>query len=164
MTRFRIGQGFDVHRFKKGRPFIVCGHRIEGVPGLNGHSDADVALHAVADAILGAVACGDIGELFPPDDARWEGAQSSLFVTEALARAAADGHSLVNCDLTLVGEHPRIAPHRLALRRSLAAVLGVKEEAVSVKATTTDGLGFLGRGEGLGAIAVVLMEKVGDDE
>lgn len=164
MTRFRIGQGFDAHRFRHGRPLIVCGHRIEGAPGLDGHSDADVALHAVADAILGAVAGGDIGELFPADDTRWEGAQSSLFVTEALDRAAAEGYSLVNCDLTLVGERPRIAPHRMALRRSLATVLGVEEAVVSVKATTTDGLGFLGRGEGLGALAVVLMEGRVDDE
>jgi len=164
VNRFRIGQGFDVHRFKEGRPLIVCGHHIEGAPGLDGHSDADVGLHAVVDAILGALAKGDIGEHFAEDDPRWDGASSSLFVVSALERAATDGYSLANCDLTLIGERPRIAPHRLVLRRSLAAVLGVEEEAVSVKATTTDGLGFLGRGEGLGALAVVLMEKVGDDE
>lgn len=164
MSRYRVGQGFDVHRFKGGAPLILCGHRIDGEMGLDGHSDADVALHAVADAILGAVAGGDIGELFPPEDARWEGAQSALFVASALELAAAGGFSVVNCDLTFVGERPRIAPHRSALRSSLARVLGVAEAVVSVKATTTDGLGFFGRGEGLGALAVVLVEGVGDDE
>lgn len=164
MTRIRIGQGFDVHRFKSGRPLVLCGHLLEGEPGLDGHSDGDVALHAVADAILGAVAGGDIGAIFPADDATWKGAQSSLFVSEALERATADGFSIVNCDVTLIGERPRIAPHRLVLRRSLAAVLHVDEAAVSVKATTTDGLGFSGRGEGLCAMATVLLERGADDE
>ena len=164
MSRFRIGQGFDVHRFEEGRPLVLCGHHIAGEPGLDGHSDADVGLHAVVDAILGALASGDIGEHFPEGDPRWDGAGSSLFVASALDRASAEGLSLVNCDLTLIGERPRIAPHRGALRRSLAAVLGVGEATVSVKATTTDGIGFLGRGEGLAALAVVLLEMVDDDD
>ncbi len=164
MTRVRIGQGIDVHRFGDGRPLMLCGHHIEGMPGLDGHSDADVALHAVADAILGAVARGDIGEFFPAADARWRGAASAVFVAGALEQAAADGYTLTNCDLTILGERPRIAPHRSALRSSLATVLGVEVSRVSVKATTTDGLGFLGRGEGLGAVAVVLMEGTDDDE
>jgi 2-C-methyl-D-erythritol 4-phosphate cytidylyltransferase/2-C-methyl-D-erythritol 2,4-cyclodiphosphate synthase len=163
MTRVRIGQGIDVHRFCDGRPLILCGHYIEGVPGLDGHSDADVALHAVADAILGAVARGDIGELFPAGGAQWQGAASSVFVAGALEQAAAEGFKLINCDLTIIGERPRIAPHRSALRSSLATILGVDVAEVSVKATTSDGLGFLGRGEGLGALAVVLMEGVDDE-
>ncbi len=164
MTRLRIGQGIDVHRFAEGRPLVLCGHRIAGEAGLEGHSDADVALHAVADAILGAVAGGDIGEHFPDGDAAWYGADSSAFVSGALERAAAAGFAVVNCDLTIVGERPRIAPHRSELRSSLAAILGLAVDVVSVKATTTDTLGFLGRGEGLGAVAVVLMERMGDDE
>jgi len=159
MTRLRIGQGIDVHRFADGRPLVLCGHHIEGEPGLEGYSDADVALHAVADAILGAVSGGDIGEHFPPGDAAWHGAESSVFVSGALATAAAAGFAVVNCDVTIVGERPRIAPFRSQLRSSLATILGIETAAVSVKATTTDGMGFLGRGEGLGALAVVLMEK-----
>ncbi len=164
MRRLRIGQGIDYHRFSRTRPMVLCGRRLEGEPGLDGHSDADVALHAVADAIYGAVAEGDIGEHFPAEDAGWKDADSSVFVTGALERAALKGFSLVNCDLTIVGERPRIAPLRAALRASLAEVLGVDVSGVSVKATTTDGLGFSGRGEGLGAIAVVLMEEAGDHE
>jgi 2-C-methyl-D-erythritol 2,4-cyclodiphosphate synthase len=164
MTRVRVGQGIDVHRFCDGRPLILCGHHIEGVPGLDGHSDADVALHAVADAILGAVARGDIGEFFPAGGAPWQGAASAVFVAGALEQAAADGFKLTNCDLTIIGERPLIAPHRAALRWSLARILGLEVDEVSVKATTTDGLGFLGREEGLGALAVVLMEGVDDDE
>jgi 2-C-methyl-D-erythritol 2,4-cyclodiphosphate synthase len=164
MTRLRIGQGFDVHRFCEGRPLMLCGHHIEGETGLGGHSDADVALHAVADAIFGAVAGGDIGEHFPPGEAGWRDAGSSVFVAGALERAARAGYAVVNCDLTIVGERPRIAPHRLALRTSLATILGLGVDDVSVKATTTDGLGFPGRGEGLAALAVVLMEAMDDDE
>lgn len=164
MTRLRVGQGIDVHRFRNGRPLMVCGHLVEDQPGLEGHSDADVALHAVADAIFGAIARGDIGEHFPDGDAAWDGAASSVFVAGALEQAAADGFSLVNCDLTIIGERPRIAPLRSKLRTSLATILEVDESVVSVKATTSEGLGFLGRGEGLGAIAVVLMERMGDDE
>lgn len=164
MSRLRIGQGIDAHRYAMGRPLILCGRRIEGEPGLDGHSDADVALHAVADAILGAVAGGDIGEHFPAGDAVWRGADSTVFVAGALERAAAAGFALVNCDLTIVGERPRIAPLRSELRSSLAAILDVEVDAVSVKATTTDGIGFLGRGEGLGAVALVMMERMNDDE
>lgn len=163
MIGLRIGQGVDVHRFRDDRQLVLCGHLVEGEPGLEGHSDADVALHAVADAILGAVAGGDIGELFPDSDPMWCGAESRIFVAGALEKAAAEGFSLVNCDLTFIGERPRIAPHRSALRRSLASILGIGEPLVSVKATTTEGLGFTGR-EGLGAIAVVLMERMENDE
>ncbi|MDX2436906.1 MAG: 2-C-methyl-D-erythritol 2,4-cyclodiphosphate synthase [Acidobacteriota bacterium] len=161
MKRLRIGQGVDFHRYCSRRVLMLCGLRIDGEPGLDGYSDADVALHAVTDAILGAVAGGDIGEHFPTDDDKWRNVDSSVFVTEALGRAAAEGFKVGNCDLTVVGERPRIAPLRAALRASLAKVLGVDVSVVSVKATTTDGLGFAGRGEGLGAIAVVLMEEAG---
>jgi 2-C-methyl-D-erythritol 2,4-cyclodiphosphate synthase len=164
MTDMRIGQGFDVHRFGGNRDLRLCGVSIPGEAGLKGHSDGDVALHAVADAILGAVAGGDLGEHFPSSDERWRDADSGLFVRQALVKAAASGFDLVNCDLTLIGEQPLIAPRRGSLRSSLARILGVDVSAVSVKATTTEGLGFTGRKEGLAAMAVVLMERrAGDD-
>jgi 2-C-methyl-D-erythritol 4-phosphate cytidylyltransferase/2-C-methyl-D-erythritol 2,4-cyclodiphosphate synthase len=157
MTGMRIGQGFDVHRFRAGRPLKLCGRIIPGEPGLDGHSDADVGLHAVTDAILGALARGDMGVHFPDSDPRWRDAESSVFISRAIEIAAAEGFALVNCDLTIIGERPRIAPLRESLRASLAECLGVPQSAVSVKATTTEGLGFLGRVEGLAAIAVVLL-------
>lgn len=157
MSDVRIGQGFDVHPFRAGRPLKLCGSTLPGETGLDGHSDADVGLHAVTDAILGAIARGDIGEHFPDSDPRWTEGDSAVFVTRAIELAAADGFVLVNCDLTFVGERPRIAPHRERLRDSLAKILGVSRSAVSVKATTTEGLGFAGRAEGLAALAVVLL-------
>ena len=159
MTNVRIGQGFDVHRFKDGRQLTLCGRTITDGPGLEGHSDADVALHAVTDAILGAVARGDIGGHFPDSDPRWRDADSAVFIAHALELAAGDGFRLVNCDLTLIGDRPRIAPHREDLRTSLANILGLPRSAVSVKATSTEGLGFVGRGEGLAALAVVLLSE-----
>ena len=159
----RIGQGFDVHRIRAGRPLILCGSMLPGEAGLDGHSDADVGLHAVTDAILGALARGDIGEHFPDSDSRWREADSEVFVTRAIEMAAADGFVLVNCDLTFVGERPRIAPHRERLRDALAEILGVSRSVVSVKATTTEGLGFVGRSEGLAALAVVLLEERQDE-
>jgi 2-C-methyl-D-erythritol 4-phosphate cytidylyltransferase/2-C-methyl-D-erythritol 2,4-cyclodiphosphate synthase len=157
VSAVRIGQGFDAHRFAAGRKLHLCGTEIPSPVGLAGHSDADVALHAVTDAILGAVGAGDIGEHFPSSDPRWRGAASRLFVEHALALAADRGFMPSNCDLTVVGERPRLAPYRGQLRASLAALLGLAEEDVSVKATTTEGMGFAGRGEGLAALAVVLM-------
>jgi 2-C-methyl-D-erythritol 4-phosphate cytidylyltransferase/2-C-methyl-D-erythritol 2,4-cyclodiphosphate synthase len=159
VTGFRIGQGFDTHRFLSGRELRLCGVSIPGEVGLAGHSDADVGLHAVTDAILGALARGDLGEHFPPSDPRWKDADSKVFLVRALGMAADDGYRLVNCDLTLIGERPVIAPFRDRLRISLAKILGVEIEVVSVKATTTEGLGFAGRGEGLAALAVVLLEE-----
>jgi 2-C-methyl-D-erythritol 2,4-cyclodiphosphate synthase len=159
MTGARIGQGFDVHRFKQGRPLKVCGRAIPNEVGLDGHSDADVALHAVTDAILGALARGDLGDHFPDNDPRWRQADSSIFVARAMEMVKADGYELVNCDLTLIGERPRIAPYREQLRASLAQILGVPLSVVSVKATTTEGLGFVGRGEGLAALAIVLLSE-----
>lgn len=157
-----IGQGFDVHRFCAGRPLRLCGLTLPSEVGLEGHSDADVALHAVTDAILGALGAGDIGLHFPPSDPRWAGADSRQFVRHAVALAAARGMKVGNCDLTLIGERPRVAPHREALREALAELLGVDVEAASVKATTTEGLGWAGRGEGLAAMAVVLLRGGGE--
>jgi len=159
MTDFRIGQGFDVHRYSGRGDLKLCGLTIPDEMGLEGHSDGDVALHSVADAILGAVARGDLGEHFPPSDERWRDADSGDLVKQVLAIAAGDGFRVVNCDLTLVGEQPLIAPHRQNLRSSLARILDVDPSLVSVKATTTEGLGFTGRREGLAAMSVVLMER-----
>ena len=159
MTGLRIGQGFDAHRFLAGRELRLCGVTIPGELGLEGHSDADVGLHAVADAVLGALAQGDLGELFPPDDPRWKDADSAVLVARVLESAAAAGFQIVNCDLTLIGEQPHIAPLRDGLRGSLARILGVEIGVVSVKATTTEGMGFTGRGDGLAALAVVLLEE-----
>jgi 2-C-methyl-D-erythritol 4-phosphate cytidylyltransferase/2-C-methyl-D-erythritol 2,4-cyclodiphosphate synthase len=164
MMGFRIGQGIDVHRFRAGRRLCLCGITVPGEIGLEGHSDADVALHAVTDAVLGAVAAGDIGTHFPPGEPQWQDAASSRFLTHALDLAADQGARPVNCDLTLIGERPRISPHRDAMRRSLARLMALPVGAVSVKATTTEGMGWTGRAEGLAALAVVLMEVEEKDE
>ena len=156
-THPRIGTGFDVHRLAKGEELWLCGVRIEHERGLAGHSDADVGLHAVVDAVLGAAGAGDIGEHFPPSDAQWRGAPSSRFVEHAVALAAEAGLGIGNIDLTLICEAPKIAPHREAMRARLAELLGVGIEAVNVKATTTEGLGFTGRGEGIAAQAVATL-------
>ena len=161
MSGVRVGQGFDVHRYAAGRRLVLCGVELPGEVGLAGHSDADVALHAVTDAVLGALAAGDIGELFPPSDDRWRDAPSRLFLARALELAAGAGYRLASVDLTLVGERPRIGPVRGLLRGSLARLLGVEVGRVSVKATTTEGLGFTGRGEGLAALALVVLEPTG---
>ncbi len=157
MTDVRVGQGFDVHRFEVGRRLVLCGIELEDEVGLAGHSDADVALHAVTDALLGAVAEGDIGHHFPPTDPRWRDAPSTRFLELAMEKVARHGLHVSSCDLTLIGERPRISPHRVALRDSLAGLLGLAVERVSVKATTTEGLGFTGRREGLAALAVVVL-------
>lgn len=159
MTKIRIGQGIDVHRFDDDRRLKLCGIEIEQGPGLDGISDADVALHAVTDALYGAVAAGDIGDHFPSSDERWEDADSTIFLRHALSLVRSAGYCVANCDLTIVGEQPRIAPHRAAMRRRLAELLSIGEAEISVKATTTDGLGCCGRGEGLAATAVVLVER-----
>ncbi len=156
--RPRVGQGVDVHPFAAGRPLWLCGVEIPGEVGLAGHSDADAALHAVTDAILGACGAGDIGEHFPPSDERWRDARSELFVAHALGLAGERGFRVTSCDLTLVAEAPRIAPHRGAMRARLAALLGVADADVNVKATTCEGMGFVGRKEGLVALALVTLE------
>jgi 2-C-methyl-D-erythritol 2,4-cyclodiphosphate synthase len=153
----RVGQGFDAHRLAPGRPLRLGGVEIPFERGLVGHSDGDVLLHAVARALLGALGAGDLGELFPSSDARWRGAASAVFVEEAMARARRAGLAVGNLDATVIAEAPRLAPHRAAMRDSVAALLGVGREAVSVQITSTDGLGAIGRGEGIAAQAVVLL-------
>ncbi|MGH6718073.1 MAG: 2-C-methyl-D-erythritol 2,4-cyclodiphosphate synthase, partial [Alphaproteobacteria bacterium] len=150
----RTGMGFDVHRFGPGDHVMLGGVRVPHDHGLLGHSDADVVLHALVDALLGAIGGGDIGQHFPPSDARWRGAASALFVAEARRRVAAAGGEVVNVDLTIIGERPRIGPHRAAVAQRIAELLGVPAARVNVKATTTEGLGFTGRGEGLAAQAI----------
>ena len=149
----RTGQGFDVHRFAPGDHVWLCGVRIAHTHALEGHSDADVALHALTDALLGAIGAGDIGQHFPDTDPRWKGAASHLFLSEALRLVRAQGGSIGNVDVTILCEAPKIAPHREAMRRRIAEILGLDEARVSVKATTTEGLGFTGRREGIAALA-----------
>ena len=153
----RVGIGYDIHRFAAGRRLVLCGVEFPAEIGLEGHSDADVALHAVTDAILGAAGLGDIGQHFPPSDERWRDADSAGFLRAALELAA--GYRVGNVDLTIVGERPRIGPHRTAMRVRLAELLGVAVERVNVKATTNEGLGALGRVEGIAAVAAVLLEE-----
>ncbi len=153
----RIGSGIDVHAFGPGDHVMLGGVRIDCAQGVVAHSDGDVLLHALTDALLGAAGLGDIGQHFPDSDVRWKGADSTRFVRHAVQLLAARGWHIVNADLTLLGETPRIAGHRDAIRASVAAALGVAPEVVNLKATTTEKLGFLGRGEGLAAHAVALI-------
>ena len=155
--QIRVGQGMDVHAFGSGLGVRLCGIDIPDCPALEGHSDADVGLHALADAIYGAVAEGDIGEHFPPDDPRWADCASCVFLRDAVDRAARNGFEPLNTDVTLVCELPRIAPHRLRMRQFVASSLGLPLEQVSVKATTTERLGFAGRGEGIAALAIATL-------
>lgn len=152
---YRTGLGFDVHQFADGRPMVLCGVAIPSERGLLGHSDADAALHAVTDAVLGTVGAGDIGQHFPPSDPRWRDADSALFLEHAVRLLAERGGRVENADLVIVCERPRIGPHRAAMTERLAGLLGVASDRVGVKATTSEGLGFTGRGEGLAAQAVV---------
>jgi 2-C-methyl-D-erythritol 4-phosphate cytidylyltransferase/2-C-methyl-D-erythritol 2,4-cyclodiphosphate synthase len=154
----RIGQGFDAHRFGPGAAVWLCGIKIDHDHTLIGHSDADAGLHALTDALLGAIGDGDIGDHFPPTDPRWKGAPSSLFLTHAVERITARGGRVINVDVTLICERPKIKPHRGAMRARLAALLGIAESQVSVKATTTETMGFTGREEGLAAQAVASVE------
>ena len=154
----RTGQGIDAHRFGSGDAVWLCGVRIPHDQGLVGHSDADCALHALTDAVLGAVAQGDIGEHFPPSDPRWKGASSDQFLVHAVNLAGAAGGRILNADVTLVCERPKIRPHRDAMRARIAELLGLSLDRVSVKATTMEGMGFTGREEGLLAQAVVSVE------
>lgn len=151
----RVGTGFDVHRFEAGRKLMLCGIEVPHPLGLAGHSDADVGIHALCDAIYGALAEGDIGTQFPPSEAMWKDADSVLFLKHAVGRVAARGGRVVHADLTLICERPKIAPHALAMRERLASIMGLELASVSVKATTTERLGFTGRGEGIAAQAAV---------
>jgi 2-C-methyl-D-erythritol 4-phosphate cytidylyltransferase/2-C-methyl-D-erythritol 2,4-cyclodiphosphate synthase len=155
----RVGQGLDVHAFDEQRPLVLGGVRISDRGGLAGHSDADAALHALTDAILGSIGAGDIGELFPSEEPRWKGAASAIFVREALRLLAERDCDLQNVDITLIAQKPRLAPHKGAIRAAIAHLLSIPEGRVSVKATTTDHLGFTGRGEGICVMAIVTVEQ-----
>lgn len=155
----RIGSGFDVHAFGPGDHVMLGGVRIPAPHGVVAHSDGDVLLHALTDALLGAAGLGDIGQHFPDSDPRWKGAASLQFVRHAVGLLDARGWQVVNADLTLLGETPRIAPHRDAIRAAIAVALAVPADIVNLKATTTERLGFLGRSEGLAAHAVVLLAR-----
>lgn len=153
----RIGTGFDVHAMAENRDMIICGIKIPYEKGLAGHSDADVGLHALCDAIYGALAEGDIGRHFPPSEADWKDADSAKFLRHAAGRIAARGGKLANADITIICERPKIGPHAQAMRERLADLLGVGVELISVKATTTERLGFTGREEGIAAQAAVIV-------
>lgn len=157
MNGLRIGLGVDAHAFADGVPLVLGGLQIDHPRGLVGHSDGDVVAHALTDAVLGAAGLGDIGALFPAGDESYRGADSLVLLADAYRQVRDAGYELVSADCVLVGEEPRIAPHREEMRRRLAAALEVDPEAVNVRATTTDGLGFTGRGEGLAAQAVALV-------
>lgn len=158
MSGFRVGIGVDAHGFSESARLVVGGVEFPGEAGLAGHSDGDVVAHALVDAVLGAAGLGDIGSFFPSDEAEWAGASSLLFLERAMESVRAAGLELVNADCVLVGERPRIAPARAEMEARLATALGVEPGAVTVRATTTDGLGFTGRGEGLAAHAVALLQ------
>jgi len=153
----RVGQGFDVHRFGPGDHVMLGGVRIAYEHGVVAHSDGDVVLHALADAMLGAAALGDIGHFFPDDDPNWAGADSRELLRQVVAEVAAAGWRPVNADCTVIAERPRVASHVPAMRENIGAALGIDGGAVNVKATTTERLGFTGRREGLAALAVVLL-------
>ena len=149
----RCGTGFDVHAFAEGDHVTLCGIKIPHTQGFEAHSDGDAGLHALTDALLGTIGAGDIGDHFPPSDPQWRGADSAIFLTHAVKLVTARGGRITNADLTLICERPKIGPHREAMRARMAELLGVERERVSVKATTSEGLGFTGRQEGIAALA-----------
>lgn len=153
-----VGIGYDVHRLVEGRALTLGGVSIPHEKGLDGHSDADVLMHAICDAVLGAVGERDIGTFFPNTDPRWKGVASSVFLQEAARQVASRGGRIVNIDATLIGERPKIGPHVPAMRERIAAALGIAVAKVGVKATTNEGLGFLGREEGISAMAVASVD------
>jgi 2-C-methyl-D-erythritol 2,4-cyclodiphosphate synthase len=156
---FRIGQGYDVHALVPGRRLIIGGVQIEHSHGLLGHSDADVLLHAITDAVLGAAALGDIGRLFPDADAAHKDADSVMLLQTAMGRVQAAGWQVVNVDCTVVAQRPKIAPHVPAMQEIIAASLGIGVDAVNIKGKTTEWLGFEGRGEGIAAHAIALLQR-----
>ena len=159
MTDFRVGTGFDAHAFEEGVPLVLGGVQIDHPRGMAGHSDGDVLAHALTDAVLGAAGMEDIGALFPSGDPALEGADSLELLRVAWQHVRDAGWELANADVVLIGEEPRLAPHREAMRARLADALGVDAQRVAVRATTTDGLGFTGRREGLAAQAVALLQR-----
>jgi 2-C-methyl-D-erythritol 4-phosphate cytidylyltransferase/2-C-methyl-D-erythritol 2,4-cyclodiphosphate synthase len=154
-AEFRTGMGFDAHRFVPGDHVWLCGVKIAHDKMLDGHSDADAGLHALTDAILGAIGAGDIGQHFPPSDPKWRGANSAQFLEHAMTLLQGKGGALTNADITLICERPKIGPHRETMQARVAEICGVDLSCISVKATTTEGMGFTGRGEGLAAQAIV---------
>ncbi|WP_170782498.1 bifunctional 2-C-methyl-D-erythritol 4-phosphate cytidylyltransferase/2-C-methyl-D-erythritol 2,4-cyclodiphosphate synthase [Ruegeria lacuscaerulensis] len=155
----RLGNGYDVHRFGDGDHVILCGVQVPHDRGLQGHSDADVGMHAVADAIYGALAQGDIGQHFPPSDPQWKGAASEIFLRHAVELAATMGYAISNVDCTLVCEYPKIGPHAEAMRVEMARIMGLRTDQISVKATTSERLGFTGRSEGIASLATACLVK-----
>ena len=157
----RIGIGYDSHRMVAGRPLVIGGVRVAHELGLEGHSDADVLAHAVIDALLGAAGLGDIGEHFPDSEERWRDVDSMHLLRAIVAMVIAGGHEIVNLDCTVVMERPRLAPHRAEIRERLAQALGLEAARVNVKASTGEGMGFVGRGEGVAALAVASVQHGG---
>jgi 2-C-methyl-D-erythritol 2,4-cyclodiphosphate synthase len=157
-----VGQGFDAHRLEAGRPLVLGGVTIPFERGLAGHSDGDVLLHAIADALLGALGEGDLGQHFPSSDPAWKGAASREILARVAARVRAAGLRVAHLDATVVAEAPRLAPHQPSMRRSVAEILALPEPAVNVKVKSTDGLGAIGRGEGMAALATVLLEPAAE--
>ena len=155
----RIGIGYDIHRFQEGRPLVLGGVTLPGETGLSGHSDADVLLHAVIDALLGAAGLGDIGQRYPPDDPAYAGADSRRLLAEAGAAVEDAGYRPQNVDATLIAERPKLAPHLARMRQAIGEALGLDAARVNVKATTNEGIGAVGRGEGIAAIAVALLSE-----
>lgn len=162
--QFRVGLGHDVHRLGPGRKFVLGGIEIDNPVGPIGHSDADVLLHAMVDALLGAAGLGDIGEWFPDTDPKWAGADSSKLLTEALSQVRARGWNVVNLDCTIFAEHPKLTPHKIAIRRRLAELLEIPAETINVKAKTGEAVGPIGRGEAIGADVVVLLTRKDESE
>jgi 2-C-methyl-D-erythritol 2,4-cyclodiphosphate synthase len=156
----RVGQGLDVHAFDDSRPLILGGVRISDTGGLAGHSDADAVLHAITDALLGAAGAGDIGHYFPSDDPRWQNADSAIFIREARRVVAELEAEITNVDVTIIAQRPRLAPYREAMSATIAKMLDLPAGHVNVKATTTDHLGFLGRAEGICAMAIVALTRI----
>ena len=155
----RTGNGFDVHAFGAGDHVMLCGVKILHDQGLKGHSDADVGMHTVTDAIYGALVRGDIGQHFPPSDPRWKGAESRIFLRHAVDMARDMGFTITHVDCTLICEFPKIGPHSMAMREAMAEIMGLEVDRVSVKATTSERLGFTGRGEGIAALATATLVK-----
>lgn len=154
----RIGQGYDVHKLVEGRDCIICGVKIPCDKGLLGHSDADVALHALSDALLGAAALGDIGKHFPDTDEKYEGADSRALLREVVKMIHNEGYGVANADITIIAQKPKMSPYIEDMRKNIAEDLDINTDSVNVKATTTEKLGFEGRGEGIAVMAVALLE------
>ena len=156
----RLGNGYDVHAFEEGDHVILCGVNVPHTKALKGHSDADVGMHAITDAIYGALAEGDIGCHFPPSDPQWKGAASEIFLKHAVDLATAKGFTISNVDCTLICERPKVGPHADAMMQALSAIMGIAKDRISVKATTSERLGFTGREEGIASIATATLVKL----